>query len=211
MNASTEVRKLIRQPAGMALRVARGQGIRLAKAESVMAKKKGGGKLLPLPFTTFGDLAALGLKATVYCSRCYQHRPIDPAAEHLRDRCFATTRFRCCEIRYTGDVCGCLESVAIKPPVLLPVGGKDTPAFLFCITCEPSWEINHVPIDQPPMVSGGPEQQRPLQVPGVREGRGVAYSRAELAPRCRPRRRELLKRRSRSCTSVPQLSMPRKS
>ena len=28
-----------------------------------MAKKQGGGKLLPLPFTTFGELEALGLKA----------------------------------------------------------------------------------------------------------------------------------------------------
>ena len=33
-----------------------------------MAKKQGGGKLHPLPFTTFGEIAALGLKATVYCS-----------------------------------------------------------------------------------------------------------------------------------------------
>ena len=86
-----------------------------------MAKKQGGGKLLPLPFTTFGEIAALDLKATVYCPRCFQHRPIDPAAEQLRDRCFATTRFRCCEVRYTGDVCGCLGSVAIKPSVLHPV------------------------------------------------------------------------------------------
>jgi hypothetical protein len=115
-----------------------------------MAKKQGGGKLLPLPFTTFGEIGTLCLKATVYCSRCFQHRPIDPAAEHLRDRCFATTRFRCCEVRYTGDVCGCLGSVAIKPSVLLPVGGKDTLAFLFCVTCEPSWEINYVRIDEPP-------------------------------------------------------------
>jgi hypothetical protein len=43
-----------------------------------------------LPFTTFGEMAALALKAAVYCSRCYEHRPIDPAAEHLRERCFAT-------------------------------------------------------------------------------------------------------------------------
>ena len=40
-----------------------------------MAKKQGGGKLLPLPFTTFGELAALGLNAAVYCSRCYQAPP----------------------------------------------------------------------------------------------------------------------------------------
>ena len=57
-----------------------------------MAKIQGGGRLYPLPFTTFSEIAALDLKATVYCSRCFQHRPIDPAAEHLRDRCFATTR-----------------------------------------------------------------------------------------------------------------------
>ena len=92
-----------------------------------MAKKQGGGKLYPLPFTTFGESASLDLKATVYCSRCFQHRPIDPDAEHLRDRCFATTRFRCCEARYTGDVCRLLPGVGPRsshPP--LPVGGKDT-------------------------------------------------------------------------------------
>jgi hypothetical protein len=112
-----------------------------------MAKAKGGGKLHRLPFKTFGEIAALDLKATVYCSRCYEHRPIDPTAEHLRDRCFATTRFRCTEIRYTGNVCGCQGSVEIEPSVLLPVGGKDTLAFLSCSTCLPSWEINYVPID----------------------------------------------------------------
>jgi hypothetical protein len=51
-----------------------------------MEKKQGRGKLLPLPFATFGEMAALDLKATVYCSRCYQHRPIGPATEQLRDR-----------------------------------------------------------------------------------------------------------------------------
>ena len=94
-----------------------------------MAKKQGGGKLHPLPFTTFGELEALGLKATVYCSRCYEHRPIDPAADHLRDRCFVTTRFKCTKVRYTGDVCGCIGSVPIQPTVLLPIGGKDTSPF----------------------------------------------------------------------------------
>src|SRR3981189_2415691 len=81
----------------------------------VMAKAKGGGKLHPLPFKTFSEIAALGFKARVYCSRCYAHRPIDPAAEHLRDRCFATTRFRCSKIRYIGSVCGPPGSVEIEP------------------------------------------------------------------------------------------------
>jgi hypothetical protein len=40
--------------------------------------------------------------------------------------------------------------VEIEPSVLLPVGGEDTLAFLSCGACLPSWEINHVPIDQPP-------------------------------------------------------------
>jgi hypothetical protein len=114
-----------------------------------MAKDQGGGELLPLPFTTFGEIAALGLKATVYCSGCYEHRPIEPAAENLRDRCFATTRFRCNKIRYTGAVCGCSGSVVIKPAMLLPVGGEDTLAFLYCSTCEPSWEINHMRLPTP--------------------------------------------------------------
>ena len=33
--------------------------------------------LHPLPVTTFGEITALGLKATVCCSRCYEHRSID--------------------------------------------------------------------------------------------------------------------------------------
>jgi hypothetical protein len=106
--------------------------------------------LHPLPFTTIGEIAALGLKATVYCSACYEHRNIDPAAERLRDRCFATTRFRCTEIRYTGAVRGCARSVEIEPSVMLPIGGEDTLAFLSCSACVPSWEINYVPIDKTP-------------------------------------------------------------
>jgi hypothetical protein len=48
-----------------------------------------------LPFTTFGEAAALGLEAYVYCPTCFTTRQLDPAADHLRDRCFASTRFRC--------------------------------------------------------------------------------------------------------------------
>jgi hypothetical protein len=77
-----------------AVRTLSGTGVRAKHGSLVMAKAKGGGKLYRLPFRAFGEIAALGLKAAVYCSACYEHRPIDPAAEHLRDRCFATTRFR---------------------------------------------------------------------------------------------------------------------
>jgi hypothetical protein len=140
-----------------------------------MATKQGGGKLLPLPFRTFGELAALGFKATVYCCACYEHRFIDPAAEHLRDRCFATTRFRCTKIRYTGNVCGCAGSVEIEPCMPLPVGGKDHLAFLSCVTYLPAWEINFVPIDQPPWSVANRKGDDRFKCPGVREGRGLAY------------------------------------
>ena len=132
-----------------------------------------------LPFTTFGEIAALGLKAKVYCPGCHEHRPIDPAAEHLHDRCFATTRFRCTKIRYTGDVCGCSGSVAVQPSVLLPVGGEDTLAFLSCSTCLPSWEINYVPIDKPPWSVVNREGSDRFKCPGC--GKAVAWRIHSLA------------------------------
>ena len=76
-------------------------------------------------------------------------------------------------VRYTGDVCGCLGSVAIKPTVLLLVGGDDTLAFLFCVTCEPSWEINHVPIDKPPWSVVNRKGNDRFRCPGC--GRAVAW------------------------------------
>jgi hypothetical protein len=106
------------------------------------------GTLHSLPFTTFGEIAALSLEAAIYCSRCYEMRRIDPASEILRDRCFATATFRCTKVRYTGEACGSAGSVEIRPAELLPVGGTDNLAFLSCKTC--LWQINHVPIDKPP-------------------------------------------------------------
>ena len=114
--------------------------------------------LRPLPFTTFSDIAALQLEAHVYCSRCYSLRRIDPSADHVRDRCFAGARFRCRRCDTPGQV-------QIRPPELLPVGGAVTLAFLWCKRCLPPWEINYIPINQPPWnaVSAGKSErfQRP--------------------------------------------------
>jgi hypothetical protein len=126
-----------------------------------------------LPFKTFGEIAALGLQAKIYCPGCHEHRPIDPAAEHLRDRCFATTRFRCTKTRYTGDICGCHGSVEIEPTVLLPVGGEDPLAFLSCGTCLPPWEINYVPIDRPQWSVVKRERDDRFKCPGCQ--RAVAW------------------------------------
>jgi hypothetical protein len=57
-------------------------------------------------------------------------RQVDPAADRRRDRCVASSRFRCTNVRWTGETCGGLGSVTIRPPELLPVGGDVTLAFL---------------------------------------------------------------------------------
>jgi hypothetical protein len=106
--------------------------------------------LRALPFTTFGEAAALGLEAHVCCPTCYTTRQVDPTADRLRDLCFARTRFRCTNVRWTGETCGGPGSVTIRPVELLPVGGDVRLAFLFCDRCLPPWYINHIPIDWPP-------------------------------------------------------------
>jgi hypothetical protein len=106
--------------------------------------------LRALPFITFGEAAALGLEAHVYCPSCYTTRQVDPAADRLRGRCFAGTRFRCTNVRGTGETCGGPGSVTIRPADLLPVGGDVRLAFLLCERCRPPWYINHIPIDRPP-------------------------------------------------------------
>jgi hypothetical protein len=87
-----------------------------------MAKKQGGGKLLPLSFTTFGEIAAFGLEVHVSCTKCHSSRLID-LLDRLRDRCFAGARFSCTAVRLDGEICGGLGTPAIRPPTLIPVGG----------------------------------------------------------------------------------------
>jgi hypothetical protein len=128
--------------------------------------------LHPLPFTTFGEIAAFGLKATVYCPGCYDQQPIDANADRLRYRCFATARFRCTKIRYTGAVCGCLGSVEIEPCAPLRVGGNYNIAFLACVTCAPPWEIKLVPIDQPPWSAMDRGRGDRFRCPGCRQAVG---------------------------------------
>ena len=57
--------------------------------------------------------------------------------------------------------------------MLLPVGGEDTLAFLSCGTCLPSWEINYVPIDQPPWSAVNREGNDRFKCPGC--GKAVAW------------------------------------
>jgi hypothetical protein len=103
----------------------------------VMAKAKGAGKLHRLPFTTFGEIAALGLEAEVHCSSCYRQTRVDLANRRLNDRVFAAAPFRCGDMRDRGfavplQPCGAPGFVYIKPAVRLPVGGEVTLIFLSC-------------------------------------------------------------------------------
>jgi hypothetical protein len=68
------------------------------------------GMLHDLPFTTFSEIAALGLEAHVYCPTCHTMRQLDPMADRLRDRCFAGTRFRCTNTRCTSETCGAVRA-----------------------------------------------------------------------------------------------------
>jgi hypothetical protein len=125
-----------------------------------------------LPFTTFGEAAALGLKAHVYCPSCYTTRQMDPMADRLRDRVFAGIRFRCTNVRGTGETCSGPGSVTIRPADLLPVGGDVRLAFLWCDRCLPPWAINHIPIDHPPWIAVDWRAGDRFRCPGCRRAVG---------------------------------------
>ena len=125
-----------------------------------MAKAKGGGKLHRLPFTTFGEIAALGFEIEVHCSSCYRQTKVDLADRRLNDRVFAAAPFRCSGMRDRGfavplQPCRAPGFVYIKPAVLLPVGGEVTLIFLSCSRCLPPWFIEHMPADRPPWLRAG--------------------------------------------------------
>jgi hypothetical protein len=107
-----------------------------------MAKAKGGGKLHRLPFTTFDEIAALGLEAEVHCSSCYRQTKVDPTDRRLSERVFAAAPFRCSGMRDRGfavplQPCRASGFVYIKPAVRLPVAGEVTLIFLSCSRCVP--------------------------------------------------------------------------
>ena len=108
--------------------------------------------LHPLPFTTFGEIAAHGLEVHIYCPRCYTTHRIDPTAERVRDRCFAGTRFRCTSTRYTGEACGGIGSPEIELPEgeRVRAGSGIEYAELHCPRCVPPWRIAQIDPNVPP-------------------------------------------------------------
>jgi hypothetical protein len=96
------------------------------------------GVLHALPFSTFGEIAALGLEVHVWCMRCKSTRRVDiTPAMHARH--FAGARFRCERVMWDGQVCGSFGARSIRRPERLPTG--TVCADLCCGQCVPPWEI----------------------------------------------------------------------
>jgi hypothetical protein len=104
--------------------------------------------LHPLPFTTFEEIAALGLELHVHCPSCHATRRLTIECQPWRDRRFATARFRCRAVSWRREICDSPGAVQVRPAKLLPIGGAVTLAFLFRRRC--TWSIDRVQLDQPP-------------------------------------------------------------
>ena len=106
--------------------------------------------LRPLPFASFGEIAALGREVHVYCTRCHSWRRVDLQDERLRDRYFAGARFTCQATRYDGSMCSGFGHPSIrKPDRVRPDSGLKY-ANLSCERCVPPWELLEVDRKAPP-------------------------------------------------------------
>jgi hypothetical protein len=77
-------------------------------------------RLVPLPVSTFGEIAALGLEVHVWCLRCKRARPLPLNLPGLHVRPFAGARFRCTRTLWDGAICNAGGYPTIRPATLLP-------------------------------------------------------------------------------------------
>ena len=143
--------------------------------------------LHPLPFRTFGEIAALGYVVDLYCPTCHRRVSVDPAADHLRERTFAGTRFRCTGTRDVGFAhprrpCEGTGILSVQPATLLPVGGEVTLVFLFHYCRPPGWEIAHMPLDRPPWSRAGWGEDDRWRCPICRRGTGWSIHEPDRKP-----------------------------
>jgi hypothetical protein len=79
-----------------------------------------------VPFSTFGEIPALGLEVHVWCSRCKSSRRMDISGQAMRARSFAGARFRCERVMWDGQVCGGFGAPSIHRPERLPTAAVCT-------------------------------------------------------------------------------------
>jgi len=104
-------------------------------------------RLRAMPFTTFGELSALGLALEVWCAGCKSRRPVG-IGERLAGRRFGRARFICEGQCHDGTPCG-----GFGHPVVVPVVAVDRArgfVSMSCGRCLPPWEANDVQLDRPP-------------------------------------------------------------
>ena len=112
--------------------------------------------LLPLPFATFDQIAALGHEVEVYCPGCHRQVKVDPADASLRGKGFAEVRFRCQSLiqphtAHPARRCNTLGHVYIKsaPGKAIRPGEAIPYAFVSCGRCSPFWAIEQAPLHDP--------------------------------------------------------------
>jgi hypothetical protein len=112
--------------------------------------------MLALPFTTFDQVAALGLEVEIYCRRCHHQAKADPASPQLRGKRFVDVRFRCHQTvkLWTAEParrCDSLGCLTIKPPAdkAIRPGQSILHAYVGCGTCVPGWSIAQARRDDP--------------------------------------------------------------
>lgn len=103
-----------------------------------------------LPFSTFGEIAALGLEAHVWCLACKRQGRIDPADDRWSGRLFAGARLRCSSRRLDGARCHSVGVLSLRPAERIPSNSGIEHACMQCLRCVPFWEILDVRLDRPP-------------------------------------------------------------
>jgi hypothetical protein len=101
-------------------------------------------RLVPLAVSTFGEIAALGLKVHVWCQRCKQQQPVPLSSPALYARVFAGSRFRCTRTLWDGKVCNGAGHPTIRPATLLSTDQDAGLADIHCDRCVPPWRALQV-------------------------------------------------------------------
>ena len=96
-------------------------------------------RIVPLPVSTFGEIAALGLEVHVWCYRCKRERPVPLNSPALYGRIFAGARFRCTRTLWDGSICNSAGHPTIRPPTLLPADQSVGMADIYCERRVPPW------------------------------------------------------------------------
>ena len=107
-------------------------------------------RLVPLPVSTFGEIAAQGLEVHVWCLRCKRARPVPLNSPALYARIFACARFRCTRTLWDDSICNAGGVPTIRPPTLLPTDQDAGMADIYCERCVPPWSILEVDASRQP-------------------------------------------------------------